>query len=321
MKKVILIVLALCMTQNLMVAQLIDGFEEFELSENSFLNGSTVSGEFIGKGITLPNDYNAEFDSWQGWSISNVTDDETPGFTNQYSAITGSGHDGSSNYAVSFQFAQNIIRVNDGPQVVEGLYITNSTYAFLSMRDGDPFAKKFGGATGDDEDYFLVTIEGFKAGEQVDTFMNFMLADYRFDDSSEDYILDEWTWMDLSFLGEVDSIGFSLSSSDNGEFGMNTPAYFCIDDVTLQDLTSSLASVPIENQVTIFPNPSTSFLNIKGLKEGNSTLTIFRTNGQLVFRQEIQNSSSTDISQLEKGMYFLEIRNKDIYESMRFIKN
>ncbi|MEZ4953573.1 MAG: DUF4465 domain-containing protein [Saprospiraceae bacterium] len=33
-------------------------------------------------------------------------------------------------------------------------------------------------------------------------------------------------------LGHVDSL-FTLSSSDAGVFGMNTPAYFCLDNLTL----------------------------------------------------------------------------------------
>jgi hypothetical protein len=39
---------------------------------------------------------------------------------------------------------------------VEGLYITNGTYPYLSMRDGDGFAKKFGGASGDGARLFPV---------------------------------------------------------------------------------------------------------------------------------------------------------------------
>ena len=30
---------------------------------------------------------------------------------------------------------------------------------------------------------------------------------------------------------EVKKLHFSLSSTDNGDWGMNTPAYFCMDDI------------------------------------------------------------------------------------------
>ncbi|MBT3193431.1 MAG: DUF4465 domain-containing protein, partial [Verrucomicrobia bacterium] len=48
----------------------------------------------------------------------------------------------------------------------------------------------------------------------------------------EDYIVGEWTWVDLTSFGPaVKSLHFSLSSSDNGAWGMNTPAYYAIDDL------------------------------------------------------------------------------------------
>jgi hypothetical protein len=36
----------------------------------------------------------------------------------------------------------------------QGVYVTNTTYAYNSMRDGDMFAKKFGGPTGNDPDWY-----------------------------------------------------------------------------------------------------------------------------------------------------------------------
>ena len=37
--------------------------------------------------------------------------------------------------------------------------------------------------------------------------------------------------MDLGSLGRVDSLMFALESTDVGEWGMNTPAFFCIDNL------------------------------------------------------------------------------------------
>ena len=44
----------------------------------------------------------------------------------------------------------------------------------------------------------------------------------------------EWTLVDLTALGEVDNIQLSMSSSDTGDYGMNTPAFIAIDDFTYQ---------------------------------------------------------------------------------------
>ena len=105
----------------------------------------------------LPNAFNDVWESWTGWSISNITDTTTPGFLNQYSAIPGEGVESSANYAVTFVAGSSILKLTDEAlgNAFTGLYVTNSTYAYLSIKDGDAFAKKFGGVTGDDPDYFF----------------------------------------------------------------------------------------------------------------------------------------------------------------------
>jgi len=311
----------ICLTQLITAQQIVD-FEEFEISQESFLNGSNADGSFPSAEITLPNDYNAEFDSWIGWAISNVTDNQTPGFGNQYSAITGSGNDESTNYAVSFEFGQNIIRVNEGPAVIEGMQITNNTYAYLSMLDGDAFAKKFGGATGDDPDFFLITINGFLAGETVDTTIEFYLADYRFEDNAQDFLINEWTFLDLSELGEVDSVGFELTSSDNGEFGMNTPAYFCIDDVQLAAaMTTNTVDINDSPTVEIFPNPTSNYIKLKGLYNSSNQLNIFNVQGQKVKSGTIVNGETFDVSALETGTYLISVSDNDQLFTARFVKS
>src|SRR5690606_3999585 len=116
--------------------------------------------------------------------------------------------------------------------IVDGLYITNTTYTGLSMRDGDVFSKQFGGPTGDDPDFLRVDVEGFDQDGSSKGIVEFYLADYRFTDNSLDYIVDEWTWLDLSTLGTVTSLQFTLASSDVGSFGINTPTYFAFDELS-----------------------------------------------------------------------------------------
>lgn len=174
-----------------------------------------------------------------GWTYSNQTDTTTPGFTNQYSAWAGGGQGGSANYAVAF-----IGPVEVGfaaPTVLAGAWFTNTTYAALSMRDGDAFSKKFGGASGDDPDFFKLTIAGYRGGTGTGT-IEFLLADYRFSDNRQDYIVKDWAFVDLQPLGAVDRLAFTLSSSDNGTWGMNTPAYFAMD---------TLAPVPEPGQAAM----------------------------------------------------------------------
>ncbi|GAF91706.1 unnamed protein product, partial [marine sediment metagenome] len=117
----------------------------------------------------------------------------------------------------------------DTADVVEGLYVTNNNYVCYAMLDGDAFSKKFGGDSGNDPDWFLLTITGKDVDGVVTSTVDFYLADYRFADNSADYIVNTWQYVDLTSLGAVKSLEFSLSSSDVGDWGMNTPAYFALD--------------------------------------------------------------------------------------------
>jgi len=103
------------------------------------------------------------------------------------------------------------------------------------MLKGDSFAKKFGGVSGNDQDFLKLTINGFDASGHFVSSIFFYLADYRSSNNSEDYIVNRWTKIDLKPLGAVNQITFSLNSSDNGIFGMNTPCYFSLDDIVYLD--------------------------------------------------------------------------------------
>ncbi|MDZ7620425.1 MAG: DUF4465 domain-containing protein [Patescibacteria group bacterium] len=240
-------------------------FDALPLSAGSYWNGSDklVSGQydpdhlmgpatfyssgFSDGGVTLSNTF-AEwwtsggalwYTSWNGWAYSNITDTTTAGFTNEFSAYVlpgGGGHAGSANYALYYEGFDVETTVTGIPAgTLQGAYFTNTTYAALTMLNGDAygFSKKFGGTTGSDPDWFLLTITGLNAANQSTGSVDFYLADYRFADAAEDYIVSDWTWVDLSSLGDATQLQFGFSSSDSGQWGMNTPAYFAMDSLTL----------------------------------------------------------------------------------------
>ncbi|MHC4298234.1 MAG: DUF4465 domain-containing protein [Planctomycetota bacterium] len=209
-------------------------FEDLVLAPESYWNGSDGSGGFVSGGAHFSNSYNSEWGSWDGFSYSNSTDTTTAGVAAQFDAITGSGQGGSANYAISYiGWVSPPVVTLVTPGVVEGLYVTNCCYPYYAMRDGDMFSKKFGGAAGDDPDFFLLTITGKGADGAVTGTVDFYLADYRSTDNSGDYIVDSWQYVDLTSLGVVESLEFTLSSSDVGDWGMNTPAYFAIDTLVI----------------------------------------------------------------------------------------
>ncbi len=175
-------------------------FDSLALDENSFWNGSDESGSFKSGSFTFYNNFNAAWGSWDGFSYTNQTDVITADYSNQYSAITGTGNNQSVNYATAWVSGNAQVEL-DSSSVVSGLYLTNSTYAYYSMFAGDAFSKKFGGESGSDPDYFKLLIYGFDESGDTTGCVDFYLADYRFSNSLMDYIINDWTWVDLSVLG------------------------------------------------------------------------------------------------------------------------
>lgn len=167
---------------------------------------------------------------WSGWTYSDVNDTTTAGYANQYAAYTGTDVSGSGNYAIA-SGSSNV----DLPagQTAQSVRVTNTTYAALSMLNGDSFAKAFGGESGDDPDYFDVIFTGKDNADQTTGTVTFRLADYTFADNSQDYIVDTWQQVDLTPLGDAASIETSWASTDVGDFGINTPRYVAIDNLTL----------------------------------------------------------------------------------------
>jgi len=216
-------------------------FEDLDLSPESSWNGSDGSGGFLSGAAHFNNNYDSQYGSWDGFSYSNMTDTAAEGWAAQYNAITGTGQDGSANYAVGYVGWSGPPTVTlESSRVLDGLYATNSNYAYYSMLKGDAFAKKFGGPSGQDEDWFKLTITGKDAGGAVTGSVDFYLADYRSGNSSEDYIVDSWQYIDLGCFGMVKSLEFGLSSSDVGDWGMNTPASFAIDSLVPEPATIAL---------------------------------------------------------------------------------
>jgi hypothetical protein len=225
-------------------AAAVSTFDDLPLApESHFYPMATTT--FTSGGAT----FNHSFTDWGGgccqndWVYSNRTDTTTPGHANQFSSYAGGGALSSSNYAIALLGAPTVSF--GGPVAVSGAYFTNTTYAALSMLEGDDYGKKFGGASGNDADWFKLTIEGRDAGNALTGSVDFYLADYRFADNSLDYIVKDWTYVDLSSLGTVSSLSFSLASSDVGQWGINTPAYFAMDSL-------AVAAVPEPSQVAMF---------------------------------------------------------------------
>ena len=216
----------------LLTAQIVVDFEDVDLSTpDSFVAESFVSG-----GVTFSGQI-ANYGIYEGYVVSNATVNQDltispgdlygqPDFQlNQYSAYVPD--DGAtSNYGVlvfnNSEAPRTVFRgtvfAPSGTQF-QSINVANTTFAAHSILVGDTFADPF-----DDESEFALFIRGRRNGI-VTGEVERMLADGR-------NVVDEFTEVSLEPLGGADEISFSLSSTSIGNYGLLTPTFIAIDDLT-----------------------------------------------------------------------------------------
>ncbi|MFN5317685.1 MAG: DUF4465 domain-containing protein [Bacteroidia bacterium] len=286
-------------------AQTLINFESSLLPEsNSYWNGSdgTAAG-ITEQSCFFPTVWDTSFGGYwlTGFALSNMTDSVTSGFGNMYSAKSGSGYAQSAQYAVAY--GNHYFTLSAG--IIDSMRITNNTYAYNSMRDGDAFSKKFGGLSGNDPDYFRIIFKGFLQGSEKPDSVIFYLADFRSDYNFEDYIVRDWTGASLITLGNVDSVTYRFESSDVGNFGINTPSYFCLDALQISNGSAGIHATTIQSAPIAYPNPASHAIFFK---EEILDCAVFNSLGKLVFRQD-KVSGGIDIRNWENGVYVLLSRN------------
>jgi hypothetical protein len=323
MKRIITLLSAVTFTFS--NAQTTADFESFSLPADSFYYSST-GADFQTTNAIFQYDWDSGFSYWSGgFSYTNKNDTTNGNFNNMYNCAAFKGYNNSNYYATGQ--ANAIIKLKAPHNYVNGFYATNTTYAWKSMKNGDSFAKKFGGSSGNDPDWFKLIVKGYLGGVMKSDSAEFYLADYRFSNNSLDYIVKTWQWVNCSNLGVVDSIQILMNSSDVGSFGMNTPAYFSIDNFT----TSQGVGINENSLATYFsayPNPTedNTTLMIGSNTAFSGSVKIFNTLGKIEKCETIQvasgmNTLSLDLSVLNSGIYFIELSDGQEARTFKLIKN
>lgn len=268
MKKIYISMLCAAMFSTMSLAQEVATFEDLYLEPESSWDGSSMSGVFKSGDYLFTNNYKdwGGYTSWDGFAYSTKTSTSYAELSDQFNSCVGHGFDNSQTYAVVYynsysELAPTIIEHLGESFEAKGFYVTNSAYAYTSMKNGDAYAKKF-----DESDWFMLTITGYLIDEKVGT-VEFYLA-------KDGNIISDWQYVDITALGTVDRLDFTLSSSDTGEWGMNTPAYFCMDNFGAENPITSLKSMDgaRANHCTYDLNGRLSNVN-KGfmIKDGRAT--------------------------------------------------
>ncbi len=240
-------------------------------SGGTYYNGNLASGTnslgWTSQDVFFNNTYSSDFGGfWSGWAYSNVQNNATAGPGNQYASFPGGGADGigqvdpGGTYAVAF--GDGAFFNLPSESYAASLMMTNTTFTALALRDGNDGGNNFiTGAFGsmksinvpgysasldaNGNDYLRITFTGHEdvnaTGSTTGSVTRY-LADYRADKSDNpdalsyggsDYVLPEWTEVDLSGLGSARSISLSFETTDLGTFGPNSPSFVAIDNLTL----------------------------------------------------------------------------------------
>ncbi len=266
-----------------------------------------------------------------GFAYSNERDTTTANFTNEHAAKTGSGFGGSQKYTVFFEpyFGVRMLRLTGlaQGQAVRGFYITNTTYAYGVMKNGDALAgPRFGDSTSTDTvharpDFMRVVARGYRNGMLKQDSAQFFLADFQASSAANDYIVKDWQWFSLLPLGAVDSVEFWLFSSRNNAFGNLVPAYFAMDNFTTDESGTRIATVAQAVRLKVYPNPATTFLILESPDAYISSVYMFDVAGRAILTQHIDGAKANlNLAAVAAGVYTLRVESTAGVAVYRFTK-
>lgn len=216
-------------------------FKEFKLARNSYdlgINGTNHASGFYSRGLIFPVIAAPTEAAWRGFGLSNLksnsVSDPNP---SPYSAFAPVAKDSTF---MLFRQAENS-EMNgfyfDEGQLhrISTISVTNTSYGYLAMRNGTTGTSRFGDeSTGEPNDWFLLTITGYDNNGAETGTVEFYLADYRFENKKKNYIIGDWTTVDLTSLGLVNKVEFTLTSSKTDDQGNSlTPQWFCLKSVKI----------------------------------------------------------------------------------------
>jgi len=236
---------------------------------------------------------------WDGFTISNYADNKDYGYDwvpNQWGSMTRGGVNGEgSNFLIGYWGSyndfgathvtqtSNYVKFNDAkPHKAIGTFVTNAPWSYYGIKTGDQFARKF--VQGD---YFKLIAKGFRAdGVTVTGTTEFYLADYRSVNPDQWKLHNTWQWFDLTALGEVSYIQFTMESTDTGAWGINTATMFCLDKLTVQTIDN-------------FTTERVAHHPWKAYRSGNKlyalpvggTVSVYSLCGTLLMQQKIDDSN------------------------------
>ncbi len=181
-----------------------------------------------------------------------------------------------------------------------GMYVNNHPWPYYGNINGDGFAR----ALDQEGDYFKLIIHGLDENyENNGKSVEYYLAKY---ENGQLIQSPDWEWVDLSALGEVGGLYYTLETTDAGMWGPNTAVYFCMDKLQIR-VSGTPTKVPdtiADTQLSVYPNPFADYINVK--TNTDSRVAIYNISGQCVLNKAVVvGENHIETSALPKGTYIL----------------
>lgn len=172
-----------------------------------------------------------------GCAVSNyyLTSFDGVDYTQQLSAYSPddkpAGNNGSKNFAVCYGYddgseyatdSRPVFTFVDGKKhVIDHLYVNNNCYALNVIANGNDLSSKLG-----ENDYFRVVFQNYEGDDLIKEISQDLVVN--------GVAITEWTKVDLSKLGEVETLKINIVSSVENSAGMSLPAYVLLDDIAVR---------------------------------------------------------------------------------------
>ncbi|MBD5289451.1 MAG: DUF4465 domain-containing protein [Bacteroides sp.] len=204
----------------------------------------------------------ADYNTWWGFTASNSADNSsrTDYITYQFSNMAKGGIELNENGTVALDdFGAPVVNPEvpylvayyssfmsrrpvdmtfnrEGSFEAVEVYINLNSYTYYSVEDGYYPARPF-----TNSDALTLTIHGVAPdGSEKEVVVT--PASY----SNGDLTINRgWRRVDLSSLGTIDELYFTMDSTDTGSWGPNTPLYFCMDKLTVRETTMTGIEAPV----------------------------------------------------------------------------
>lgn len=206
----------------------------------------TNEARFMLSHLPSQNSYGGQ--SWEGFTLSRVSQDTA----NVFGCVANGGIAGEGTpYVIGYfsdwvteaqGYSSNLI-LFDEAYYPEYVYICQNSNTMKAITEGGVFnARAF-----TEEDTLALIISAIDGSfQEIATTVYYLAVDGEKNNG--------WVKVPLSVLGKTAGLSFRMTTTDMGQFGMNTPMYFALDALTVNTESIANSLYPIPNSPLPEPN-------------------------------------------------------------------